>query len=129
MNWIARKSKRYRYHHLHAAPLQLISLLLLVYYGIQEVGSSSSGSSKGKAPSSHHGHARDVIRSRAVVVSTSCYGLIAMTFIILDETLPLHAKLPPQQGTSAASGIILIVIGSRLGLFDSVWNSPIHDHR
>ena len=62
---------------------------------------------------------RDILRTRPVLMSTGCYGLIAMIFILFDETLPLHAKLPVGQGGFGFSpqeiGILLSIGGIGIG--------------
>lgn len=64
------------------------------------------------------GEAAPVLRQRSVVLSTICYGILAMAYILFDETIPLFLKLDKTQGgfqfDSAQIGLLLSVSGGAM---------------
>jgi MFS family permease len=66
---------------------------------------------------------KSVLRQRIVVLATGNYGMLAMAYILLDETIPLFLKLSREEGgfefTSSQIGILLSLSGCVLLLFSS----------
>ena len=65
--------------------------------------------------------ARNVMRSRSVILVTCNYGLLAMAIILWEETIPLFFKLDLREGgfgmTSGDIGLILSLSGGVLFVF------------
>ena len=65
-----------------------------------------------------------ILYRKGVVLTCALYGLLAMTFIIWDETIPLHLKLDTiQKGygySSNSIGLLLSASGAVMLLFTSV---------
>lgn len=67
---------------------------------------------------------KNVLKLRSVVLVTSNYGLLAMAFILWDETIPLFLKLDISQGgfglDSSNIGLLLSSSGGVMLIFTSV---------
>lgn len=70
-----------------------------------------------------------VLTDRTVIIATSSYGLLAMAYILLDETVPLLLKQDVAHGgmsfTSSEIGVLLSVSGAMLLVFSSLFLSKI----
>lgn len=59
-----------------------------------------------------------VLRQRAVVLATGSYGVLAMAYILFDETIPLFLKLDSSMGglqfTSSQIGFLLSISGGAM---------------
>jgi hypothetical protein len=66
-------------------------------------------------------HRKNVLRQRTVVMVTGNYGLLAMAYILLEETIPLFLKLDADKGgfsfSSAEIGFLLSVSGGVMLIF------------
>jgi hypothetical protein len=62
-----------------------------------------------------------ILKQKIVILTTFNYGLLAMAYIILEETIPLFLKLSTQEGgfglSSSAIGFILSISGGVMLLF------------
>ena len=67
--------------------------------------------------------AKSVLRQRIVILATGSYGMLAMSYILLDETIPLFLKLSREEGgfefTSSQIGLLLSLCGAAMLLFSS----------
>jgi MFS family permease len=84
---------------------------------------------KPKGRSGEDDRKRSVLRDSKVLFSTGTYGVLAMAFILLDETIPLLLKQDVTQGgmsfSSSEIGTLLALSGAALLLFSTIFLSSM----
>lgn len=97
-------------------------LLRAIFHTASPVGTDSGGKKLFVKKSSNTG--TSVLRHRSVILAVTNYGLLAMGYILLDETLPLFLKLDMPHGGfafgSSEIGFMLATSGAGMLVFTTM---------